>query len=1036
MLDGRACLGDLGVAVHGNERTLPYKSRHPDFNLKYDFQDYANIVRSFTGNLMETVWQFASTCNGARTSAVEEWEQILTLLDHHHLGESSTATSSFEKAQRSFGDLRNPEDLLLSLKFAVRSGDTRSHLIFLMLVLGKQQNCDAINTLKGLLAIALRHGREQHVALLHKLMPSSVLASFYRESYSFEHAFFFGHKATVELLLELPFYRSFQFTRLLALSVSYGYVDIFSLLAKKCPSSLLMEFHDGKTLLHLAAEYGHSDMVEMLIAKGVPVTALSGKHKWPSQSTALAFATYHNRPYCIKALYDAASLCAPRALFWAIRLGFESCVDVLLNDCKMNPSVVCDSEGRLFPIHVACAAVSSRILRSLLKAGADVHQADKTPLGDYPLNHIVSNPIVYIEHTKILLDAGADVNKLNKKGDSVLVSLLRNFLLESADLLNLLLKHGVALDVNHILMLCLFRKEMRQVQQCAYEDILIAEMEKRKLGKGRFGDPHFTKALHERFRRRAAEEGLELSAAHRNVALSFENIDRAHLAAEGPIKDPRALCELGMKYLNGEGGYSKNEELAIQYLCQAAEKGILDAQVALAKLALDGTCSAVSMFPFILQAANSGDREAQAIVGKFYALGHGCARDSDRARHWFQRAKQQGWTDETEEVALLLRHFAVKDTLIEELIRFGEQLCAFEKQQHVAPDLFLNERMNRYGKHLTGGDPILCQVQDVFSKLQAMPPPTLAAMSMRTDVATWLSEMSKRATAGSLTAQGFFRSAAMCAHALSLLRDGQCIEGLRLARASYRFWDLPLWEKSDWEFMQAAAKSVLNTNPNQPDAMFMSALDTKLSNAERVRRMEHCVKLHPREADLYYYLGCYYGYVESWDNCLLALEHALELYPSRHDWLYDRASAYRLREPCDPHIAIQAYERFLRANPPDHRKVPEALYCIAQLMLQASSQGPFDEVLQFWQRAQAAEDPEVRLPCFMPVGDCFPPKATVQVWVEAIWPAFRIKICGYCRKVSTTHRCPCTTVHYCNKECQRQHWNVHKIQCTARKQSK
>src|SRR5262249_32842895 len=141
---------------------------------------------------------------------------------------------------------------------------------------------------------------------------------------------------------------------------------------------------------------------------------------------------------------------------------------------------------------------------------------------------------------------------------------------------------------------------------------------------------------------------------------------------------------------------------------------------------------------------------------------------------------------------------------------------------------------------------------------------------------------------------------------------------------------------------------------------------------------------------------------------------------------------------------IDMYEDFLRNNPPDHRKVPEALYSIAVFKIKQKASE--EEILQLWQKAQASEDPKVRLPCFDParLQNCGA-RTSLKFWVEsrlrrgsnsAVPTANAPSVqCANCGNTGAQNRCVCTQVYYCNKDCQRAHWTKHRSNCTARKRT-
>jgi len=77
--------------------------------------------------------------------------------------------------------------------------------------------------------------------------------------------------------------------------------------------------------------------------------------------------------------------------------------------------------------------------------------------------------------------------------------------------------------------------------------------------------------------------------------------------------------------------------------------------------------------------------------------------------------------------------------------------------------------------------------------------------------------------------------------------------------------------------------------------------------------------------------------------------------------LYDEAAALNQDPNEDPERVIEAYNRFLTKNPKDHRKVPEALYCISSRYLRM---GKNRKAKEFFEKAVLSEMPDNRLPCF------------------------------------------------------------------------
>ena len=186
-------------------------------------------------------------------------------------------------------------------------------------------------------------------------------------------------------------------------------------------------------------------------------------------------------------------------------------------------------------------------------------------------------------------------------------------------------------------------------------------------------------------------------------------------------------------------------------------------------------------------------------------------------------------------------------------------------------------------------------------------------------------------------------------------------------------------------------------------------------------------------------LCCTCGFLQDNAMALREAARAIELAPDRKEWLYDYATALRLSAEDDTqhhkrqaNEIINAYKSFPLANPPDHRKVPEANYCIGA---EYAFMGDNKAALKHFQLGLAAEEPDVRLPCFTTVADTFPPKSLLRLLQSTNAYETSQKesanVCSSCNAMQPPLRCPCNTAKYCNNACQRAHWPAHKKLCTA-----
>jgi tetratricopeptide (TPR) repeat protein len=170
-------------------------------------------------------------------------------------------------------------------------------------------------------------------------------------------------------------------------------------------------------------------------------------------------------------------------------------------------------------------------------------------------------------------------------------------------------------------------------------------------------------------------------------------------------------------------------------------------------------------------------------------------------------------------------------------------------------------------------------------------------------------------------------------------------------------------------------------------------------------------------------------------------ERALELDPVP-DWLYDRASSLRLQSERNPAAVIKAYEDYIAASEPDSRKIPESYYCLGLEYLMLKNKKKAEEFLK---KAIESESPPVRLPCFGPVEDDFPPKFMLKKMKmltghqnpgnRMVQSAKAEEVCQNCGKGGggpgkVLLQCSrCKKVKYCDRDCQKENWKDHKKNC-------
>jgi len=190
-------------------------------------------------------------------------------------------------------------------------------------------------------------------------------------------------------------------------------------------------------------------------------------------------------------------------------------------------------------------------------------------------------------------------------------------------------------------------------------------------------------------------------------------------------------------------------------------------------------------------------------------------------------------------------------------------------------------------------------------------------------------ELVSRAENGSVTAQSFFKACEILKRATVLLQQQQTSDAFKLYRLSQREWEFPMTEFSEfYSDCIAAAKEALDCNSEDADALYVLAcIDKTQSSEERLQMAKRCIELDSSVPDFHHLWACMLVFVGDRKNGLRAVDRAIELLPNHADWLYTRATLMRLAELSN------------------------------------------DE-----NNYSADADPKIRLPCFEPVKDDFPPK--------------------------------------------------------------
>ncbi|XP_053372667.1 uncharacterized protein LOC123561014 [Mercenaria mercenaria] len=170
--------------------------------------------------------------------------------------------------------------------------------------------------------------------------------------------------------------------------------------------------------LHLAAYYGHTDLVTLYLDQGMDVNHLNGK-----KDTALLWAARWGHDNTVSLLLDREADPEVKndkgstALYWAIRYEFPKTVRLLLKKGKANPNTT-RQLGLVAPIVIAAAYGNVEIM-SLLLQHPDIDMNVKIRGGEMPTHHAAKEGCLSI--IEMLIKRGALFDEQDEKGDTPLL---------------------------------------------------------------------------------------------------------------------------------------------------------------------------------------------------------------------------------------------------------------------------------------------------------------------------------------------------------------------------------------------------------------------------------------------------------------------------------------------------------------------------------------------------------------------------------------------------------------------------------------
>ncbi len=93
------------------------------------------------------------------------------------------------------------------------------------------------------------------------------------------------------------------------------------------------------------------------------------------------------------------------------------------------------------------------------------------------------------------------------------------------------------------------------------------------------------------------------------------------------------------------GGYKQDYAKALETYMTAAEQGDADAQAQIGRIYMDGLGveqDAEKAMDWNMRAAEQGNAQGQEQIGKMYYLGIGMTKSTEEASRWFERARDSG----------------------------------------------------------------------------------------------------------------------------------------------------------------------------------------------------------------------------------------------------------------------------------------------------------------------------------------------------------------------------------------------------------
>ncbi len=226
----------------------------------------------------------------------------------------------------------------------------------------------------------------------------------------------------------------------LHIAAEKGCTETVELLLKE-GADINAENSDGQTPLHEAVWNGYTETVKLLLDKKANVNTKDNYGK-----TALDYASERSHNDSERSHNDIVGILIQRIrqqknsqnLLDALKRGDKEAVEILL-ELGPNEIDINDEECGVTPLHLASSIGYIDIIRMLLEKGADINAQDN--YGQTPLYYASGQNNVEI--VRMLLEGGADIEAKDKSGETVLYQAVRS---KNAEMIELLLNRGADIE--------------------------------------------------------------------------------------------------------------------------------------------------------------------------------------------------------------------------------------------------------------------------------------------------------------------------------------------------------------------------------------------------------------------------------------------------------------------------------------------------------------------------------------------------------------------------------------------------------------